>query len=131
MSLPFSYLQIVPVLQGQFQKLSLPRGTRRELPPPPSVGLPQRQERKTDRAVRVRSGPWDPHLMLFQAASESTGLGLGGHQSSTPHPPPRCPPEKEDSSLLGSPQQRGCQFSLKSSLSHPPCTGSPILPSSR
>lgn len=128
MSLPVFYLQIVSVLQGQFQKLSLPRGTRRELLPPPSLGLPQRQEGKMDRAVRVRSGPWDPHLMLFQAASESTGLG--GHQSSAPPPAP-LPPEKEDSSLLGSPQQRGCQFSLEASLSHPPCAGSAILPSSR
>lgn len=96
------------------------------LPQSPSVGLPPRQEGKTDRAVRVYSGPWYPHLMLFQAASESTGPGLEGHPVLPPHPA-----EKEDSSFWGSPQQRGCQFSLKSSQSHPPCAGSALLPSSR
>lgn len=70
------------------------------LPRPPSIGLPPRQEGKMDRAVRVRPGPWSPHFMLFQAASESTGPGLEGH----PALPPR-PPEKEDSSFFGSPQQ--------------------------
>lgn len=96
---------------------------------------PAPQPRPASKAGR-KDGPCSPSVFwplgpTPHAVPGSLRVHGPGRTSVLRSPFPRCPPEKEDSSLLGSPQQRGCQFSLESSLSHPPCEGSAILPSSR